>query len=338
MELNEAVIREPLRRFIAERSGATEVRIESLHRLGGGAVQEIWSIDANVDATPLGLVMKASSASAGVPDSITREQEFMVLRAAHTVGVTVPEPLWVCTDRTIIGRDFFIMREVKGVAAGHLLVRDSSLGDALVERLGRELAYIHSIYPNGSELDFLRRPQSTPAQHSIDRYRSWLSYMELPYPGLEWCLCWLDAHAPRAPFRLTLIHHDFRTGNYMVDAGKLTGILDWEFCEWGDIHEDIAWFCARCWRFGACDKEAGGIGSRETFYRSYEEASGRTIERDIIPYWEVMAHVRWATIAIQQGQRHCSGVDRSLELALTGRMTAELELQALLMVEEMSDA
>jgi hypothetical protein len=38
-----------------------------------------------------------------------------------------------------------------------------------------------------------------------------------------------------------------------------------------------------------------------------------------------MAHVRWAIIALQQAQRHLSGSEPSLELALTGRIVAELE-------------
>jgi hypothetical protein len=38
-----------------------------------------------------------------------------------------------------------------------------------------------------------------------------------------------------------------------------------------------------------------------------------------------MAHLRWAVIALEQGHRHLSGREHSLELALTGRITPELE-------------
>jgi hypothetical protein len=44
-----------------------------------------------------------------------------------------------------------------------------------------------------------------------------------------------------------------------------------------------------------------------------------------------MAHIRWAVIALQQGERHASGREFSLEHALTGRMAAELELAVLRM-------
>ena len=42
-----------------------------------------------------------------------------------------------------------------------------------------------------------------------------------------------------------------------------------------------------------------------------------------------MAHIRWAVIALQQGARHVSGAEASLELALTGRIASELELSVL---------
>jgi hypothetical protein len=40
-----------------------------------------------------------------------------------------------------------------------------------------------------------------------------------------------------------------------------------------------------------------------------------------------MAHLRWAIIALQQAQRHRA--ERSLELALTGRIVDELEYEVL---------
>jgi aminoglycoside phosphotransferase (APT) family kinase protein len=127
----------------------------------------------------------------------------------------------------------------------------------------------------------------------------------------------------------TLIHRDFRTGNYMVDEGGLTAILDWEFACWGDPLYDIGWFCAECWRFSRPDREAGGIGSRAAFVAAYETESGRRVDPAAVRAYEALSHARWAIIALEQGERHASGREPSLEHALTGRMAAELELAAL---------
>jgi aminoglycoside phosphotransferase (APT) family kinase protein len=88
---------------------------------------------------------------------------------------------------------------------------------------------------------------------------------------------------------------------------------------------DIGWFCAECWRFGKKELEAGGVAPRAAFYEGYRSQGGAPIDDDAVRYWEVMAHLRWAVIALEQGHRHISGREPSLELALTGRMAPELE-------------
>ena len=53
----------------------------------------------------------------------------------------------------------------------------------------------------------------------------------------------------------------------------LAAVLDWEAVHIGDIHEDLAWFCVRAWRFGApAGVAAGGLGSVEEFVSAYEQA------------------------------------------------------------------
>jgi len=316
--------------------GARSVSIRRMEKLGGGAIQENYALDADVSGGahngPQKLVLRTDAPS-GVAVSHSRMEEFALLRAAHAAGVTVPEPLALCSDKSIIGRPFYVMKRVGGTAAGHMLVRDDRWrGDraALANRLGRELARIHTIRPPRADLDFLPLPGQAPALEAIATYRTWLDTYRAPRPALEWGLRWLERHAPPEG-ELVLSHRDFRTGNYMVDEQGLTGILDWEFAGWGERHEDIGWFCARCWRFGANQREAGGIGARGDFIAGYEAEAGFKVDADAVLYWETMAHARWATIALQQGERHVSGAQPSLDLALTGRRVAELEYQLLRM-------
>ncbi|HXU66973.1 MAG TPA: phosphotransferase family protein, partial [Casimicrobiaceae bacterium] len=60
--------------------------------------------------------------------------------------------------------------------------------------------------------------------------------------------------------------------------------------------------------------------------------AGHRPSRADLDYWQVMAHLRWAVIALQQAQRHRDGGERSLELALTGRIVHELEYEALRLI------
>jgi len=334
-------IRLALEALIAHAAGARSVAITKAELLSGGAIQENWLIAADIaggaHAGPLEAVVRTDSPS-GVAASHGRAQEFALLQAAFAAGVTVPEPLWLCADEALIGRSFFVMRRIGGTAAAHRIVKETALGGdrvQLAERLGAELARIHSIRPPQPALGFLPECEEAPALRRIASYAAYLDAHPTPHPALEWGLRWLTRHAPpRYEGDVVLTHGDFRTGNYMVDERGLTGILDWEFAGWSDPLEDIGWFCAKCWRFGAVEREAGGIGAREDFYRGYGRIAGRPIARERVSYWEVMAHMKWAVIALQQAQRHVSGEERSLLLALTGHIVPELEYEILKLTEK----
>ncbi len=327
---------ERLGEFLRDGADADRVDIRGHERLSGGAIQENHGIDVAIAGGPMAgehsLVLR-SDAPSGLSESLSRAQEFRIIEAAHAAGVKVPEPLWLCEDTAVIGRVFYIMRRVAGVAAAHRVVRDEAVAadrDGLAAECAGALAQIHRITPDNAAFDFLTLPSPTPARAGVERFRGYLDMLERPHPGFEWGLRWLVRNAPE-PDEIVLAHHDFRTGNLLIEDGKLTGVLDWEFACWSEPHEDIGWLCARCWRFGAWHLEAGGIADRAPFYRAYEAASGRTVDPARVFYWEVFAHMRWGILALHQGRRHLSGEEPSLHLALTGRMAAEMEYELIKM-------
>jgi len=325
-----------LQAWLAMMSSSRKVEITSMKSLTGGSIQENWRIECDfeggVSPGPRRLVLRSDAPSV-IAASLSRREEFKVLVAANDIGVNVPEPLWLCEDTEVIGRFFYIMRHVEGIALGPKVVKDQSLGgdrEMLGQTLGRELAKIHSIRPPVAELDFLEMPDAHPANNVVASLRQHLDEMSEVRPVLEWGLRWAELNIP-ARSEITLVHQDFRSGNYLIDGEGLNGILDWEFAAWGDPMSDLGWFCAECWRFSHPELEAGGISSRRAFYEGYESGSGSSIDKTAVFFWELIAHIRWAVIALQQANRHLSGTQRSLELALTGRLLPDLELRILKM-------
>jgi aminoglycoside phosphotransferase (APT) family kinase protein len=318
--------------------GATQVQVLAWRQLSGGAIQENWAFQARLRGGPHAGTLEAvlrTDAPTGVAASHGRIAEYAILDAAHKAGVKVPEPLAVCADPSVIGKPFYVMRRLEGTALGHILVNDAKwTGNraALAESLGRELAKLHRIRPPQEALAFLGVPPASPALAAVGAYRTWLDGYRVARPALELALRWLEVNAP-ATATVVLCHRDFRTGNFMADAEGLAGILDWEFAGWGDPLEDIGWFCAKCWRFGQVAREAGGIGAREDFLRGYAKAGGVAVDPGHLRYWEIMAHARWATIALQQNERFVAGGEASLDLALTGRRIAELEYELLAAID-----
>ena len=331
VNLEDTANRQSLCEFIARAAGAGSVAIVALARMSGGAVQENWALDVEVDGEPRRWVMRADAAAA-VRESSTRAQEFAVLKAMCAARARAPEPLFLCTDLAVTGRPFLIMELLPGVAAGHRVTRDPKIvpdPPQLARELAENLARIHRVGPGHPGLEFL---QTMLARDSIAHYRSYLDTLPRAYPVLEWGLRWCEINVPQQE-DTTFIHRDYRTGNYLVHEGRLAGVLDWEFPAFGNPLEDIGWICARCWRFARPDLPVGGIAQLGDFIPQYERASGRAVAPQDLQYWQVMAHLRWAVIALQQVARHMSGGERSLELALTGHIIGQLELEILNLTE-----
>jgi len=306
--------------------------VTAADKLSGGAIQENWAVTVTADGMSRRLVIRRD-APATIAASRSRAEEYAIIAAAHRAGVRVPEPLGFCDDPTVIGAPFAAMAWVGGTGYGPKVVRDTTLGgdrEALGRDLGRQLALIHRIDPDQALARVLGPRPADPALQAVAGLRGWLDARPAPRPGLEWALRWAERHAP-APDRVTLTHQDFRTGNFLVDADGLTAVLDWEFAAWSDPACDLGWFCAECWRFSRPDLEGGGIASCAAVLSGYAAAGGVVPDPDRVRWWEVMAHIRWAVIALQQGDRHDSGAERSLHLALTGRIADTLEYRLLQM-------
>ncbi len=338
MALSPTELSQRLETYLAERI-ASPVAITRLEALVGGACQDNYALTVSAPANDLfgtdtTFVLRTDSGQA-LGGSLSRADEYHVMLAAYAAGVRTSQPVLLEENTGVIGHPFYLMRHIAGTAIGRRVVSAPELAEArskLPHELAGVLARIHSLTPDAA-LGFLTPPQPTPALASVAWATAQLDGLPDPYPALELALRWLQRNAPATP-QVTLVHGDFRTGNFMVTPEGLSGVLDWEFARFGDPYEDIAWLCLRDWRFGVDSLPVGGFAPRELFYRAYEQASGRSVDAHLVRYWEVMGNVRWTIGAAQQAQRHISGRDRSIELASIGRRVAEMALEALGLIEE----
>lgn len=333
--------------FIARQSGGKVINLEIAGKLGGGAIQENWALALELAGGAHdgkhALVLRTDAAT-GIVESRSRVEEFALVQAAHDAGMTVPRPLWVDAEGKVIGKPFTILQRLSGVAEPRLVLGQISdlaesgeveePGEVLARHLGQEIARLHRVTPDKAPagLAFLPAAGGDLIRQRVAEYRRWLDRLPQAQPVLEWALNWIEERAP-ATEHIALCHRDFRLGNIMVEDGALRGILDFEFAGWSDPDEDLGWFCARCWRFGAYDKEAGGLGSKEAFFAGYAEVAGRQPDPQRVRFWEIVAALRWALIALDQGERCFAGGERKIELALTGLRAIECEYDLLLEID-----
>jgi aminoglycoside phosphotransferase (APT) family kinase protein len=302
--------------WAAELEAALGLRVTSMHLLAGGASKEAWAVDAD------GSRLLVRRALGGVihEATLSLEQEFHVLEAAYDAGVRVPRPVAYLGE--LGGREAFAMERVEGETIGRRIVRNPPPG--LDVELAEELAKIHAI--PAERLPFLR-PGDV-----LERFEHELDLVGEPHPAIEYGLWWLREHRPK-PLPDVVSHGDFRIGNVVVSRRGLESLLDWEFAHLSDPREDLAWPIVRAWRFGADGRRLGGVGELEPYLARYAELTGREVAAQELDWWEVLGNVKWAVGCLNQCRRHLSGLDRSVEYAVLGRMAAEMEYELLYLIE-----
>ena len=332
--MDTATVQAGLADFVAEKSGRANVSVENLARLSGGASRETWTFDA--PELEIEGIFRCDPIP-GVPSMPGRVLEYHLIKAAWESGVVVPEPLWDGDDR--FGVKFFTMRRLAGETLGARMIRGEQYATArelMPQQLAQSLARIHHIrlvdHPELAELPG-PLPGESPVLAELRNYEaSYRLATPNPHPVFELAFRWLHHHLPEVP-DMTLVHGDYRLGNFIFDEDGLRGVIDWELAHWGDPMEDLGWLAVRSWRFGG-KKPVAGIGDREAFFEAYEAAGGYPVDRDRVRFWELYGNLRWGVITITQAANYLTGRSKSVELASIGRRTAETEWELLNLLEE----
>jgi len=327
--------------LLAGRTGG-EVKVRDLQPLFGGACQDNYRLELTFARGELPgdrrMVLR-SDANQSLPGSLRRRDEFEVIQAAVAAGVRTPPARWRSEGLVRPGAGAYFLDWAEGEALGRRVVKHPELATAretLPEALAAELAKLHTVTPTtapGLKLTHGATPGVGPAAAALAFGRVMADGMKEPHPAIELALRWLADHAP-AREEVTLVHGDFRTGNFLVTPQGLSAVLDWEFARFGDPMEDVAWLCLRDWRFGQLKLPAGGLATRQRFYDAYARASGRTVDPAKVHWWEVMGNVRWGVGSVMQGERYLSGEESDLELIAIARRAVEMEYEALRLIEK----
>lgn len=278
-------------------------------RLSGGASRQTWRATTGTGDDVIVQVRRA-----GTPGGDT--DEAALLRAAAAAGVPVAKVFADGADDPVLGT-FIVTACLPGTEDPRTILDGEGVPDppALLDDLARALAAIHAIDVDASGLQ--------PADQLV-LLRRLHDGLGQAHPVFELAFRRLEATRP-APAETTVVHGDFRMGNLLVDGTGLTGVLDWELAHLGDPVSDLGWMCTRAWRFHRPDRPAAGLGSRGELREAYARHSGRRVDADTLAWWELLATLRWGIITVQQAFTHLSGAAASLEHAVIGRRTAEVE-------------
>jgi aminoglycoside phosphotransferase (APT) family kinase protein len=305
-----------------------DIAIERLVLLAGGASKEAWALDLRTPQGTRQLLVRRAGGGVIHQETLTLEDEHRLLEVAFAAGVRVPKPYGYLGE--IAGRLAFVSERVSGETIGRRIVQRPELAGAravLPAQIAEELAKIHAI--PAERVPFLG---GVGARDVLGRLTKEVDRLEDAHPAIELGLAWARQRAPERS-ETVVLHGDLRVGNLAVTATGLGHVLDWEFGHRGDPAEDVAWPLVRAWRFGVDQLRLGGIGEVEPYLERYVALTGREIAVEDLLWWEVLGNLKWAVGSLTQSRRHLNGLERSVELAVLGRLAAEKEYELLHLIE-----
>ena len=240
---------------------------------------------------------------------------YSVLPQVHALqalaATAVPVPALVSFDQegAEIGFPFFVCEHVKGDVPAPWTA--SALTEEHRRHIARQfIAILGELHKFNWQATPLAGPdRATDARGEIAAIRTWRKSLARPtaryYPLLDWGGRWLEQNCPQPP-RRTIVHGDYRIGNFLEDEKKITAILDWELTHIGDPHEDLAW--ALMPTFNAGSRKFYGVVERDEIIELYQKASGIAVSRKSLAFYE--AYALYQAAAIQMCAVRAFEVDR----------------------------
>jgi len=306
--------------LLAQFDGCTG--LDAVDRLSGGASQETYRIIINLTAGIRTLCLRR--AAGGGYDELRRPGlagEALLMQLARKSGVPAPEVYYVLQRTDDLGGGF-IMEWLEGEALGSRILRDekyAELRSGLAYECGRITARIHNIDVDTTGLR-AHLQVLTPENYVRETWEHYQAY-NIPQPMIDYIGQWLIRNLPKS-HRETLVHNEFRNGNFMVSSEEVVGVLDWEIAHIGDPIRDLGWLCTNAWRYGE-SLPVGGFGTYEDLLSGYEEESGIRVDPLQVQFWEVFGSFWWSVTCLGMAESFRNGPDGSIERAMIGRRAAE---------------
>lgn len=173
------------------------------------------------------------------------DREYRIMTALRDTDVPVPRTYLLCEDESVVGTAFFISENVEGRVFTDPGLEDLAAQDrrVLYDNAVEVMAALHRVDWQAVGLGDYGRPGNYYARQISRWTKQYLASKTDDIPAMDGLIEWLPAHTPDAE-ETTLVHGDFRIGNFLVHAEepRIAALLDWELSTLGHPIADLAHF------------------------------------------------------------------------------------------------
>jgi aminoglycoside phosphotransferase (APT) family kinase protein len=313
--------------FLAEKLEAAGLRVVSFTRHVEGfswetyAIAVAWHTDER-EVERRFIVHRVPASGLLAP---YRPRTVFELRKAleDIVGVPGPRALWLDEEGAATGRPLYVVEmlsgEVPSTWTSHSFFTREDARRSAARELMEIAAALHaaplSIAPKDLRGSATRNPVS-----EIDHWQAiYRDECLEPVPVLDWGFAWVYANTDKISERISVVHGDFRTGNYMLRDGRIIALLDWEEAHIGDPVQDLAHCALRLFR--GRTRQASGLVQLADLLAFYEDAAGWDVPREAFHFWCVYEAVYTAVTMHRANSIFASGATHDVRYAAFGCQT-----------------
>ena len=305
--------------YIAGKMPEADVAVSNLERVAGGASRETYRFvlhwTEGGGAHHRKMILRRDPPASLIDTE--RRVEFEAYRAFRNSSVPVPEMLWLEESSRALDHPFFIAEEIAGHQASPQVLF-SGVFDAVLGKVAtRKWTILGEIAKADPRVLKLNRVMPIPAldacwSRELDHWEALIDKDAVePLPITRAAIRWLRANPPPPAQKLSVVHGDFRTGNFLYDAeGEIHGVLDWEMAHLGDPLEDLGWSLQPVWSFGRPGL-AGGLVAQDEAIAIWERASGLTADRDALHWWTLFNCVKGQGIWVGSAAAFATGGNKA---------------------------
>lgn len=297
----------------ANLEGARDIQIDNLAPITAGNARQAWEFDVRWldggEERKVSCVMLRKAEAGQLETDLARE--FRIVAALWGSGVPVARALWMDSEGRWLERPSFIMEKVAGATDFFALLKPEAAerSRAIAQQLATIAARLHTLDWRKLGVDFL--PATTPETAAAQQISYWeslfLKHRMEPHPVMVAAFIWLKEHQPIAR-RISIVHGDFRFGNFLYEEDRINAMLDWEMVHLGDPVEDIAWAYRSLWGPQA-------FLSLDEFVSRYTELSGISVDPDTLRFYRLLGEVKHSIISLTGARSFMDGRTRNLFLA-----------------------